>query len=403
MIDYYKDLEEIIKIRLPMSRDLAIALGLPTEKTIVIPPHIRYHGDHFDGTIEAVFTYIKNQLNDKGWDQYILFDLRDESFAVGYMRIIDAVIKPLVIDYLFPHGNIKFVVASASVAYNRKVYYKYCAQTNYLPLQVYTVNTFEAGQAAEHNQVEIFHSPEPYRKKKLLCMNKATRTHRMVLISEIMNRGLRDQTYLSFVMPKNDVITGLSGVGFFFPNLYDKVCFGINQLLDELPLNLTLEQDISNMHRLNQSDLQLFKDSLFSLVNETLFHHSVDYLTPYDLSLPVHNETIGRIHCYPSTFHTEKTWKTIRAKHPFVLASVPYTLQGLRELGYKTFHPYINETYDTIEDDETRLMAIADEVERLCKMSDDETRDWLSNVQPICKFNYDLLRKRKKMEFKRLD
>lgn len=186
----------------------------------------------------------------------------------------------------------------------------------------------------------------------------------------------------------------------FFPNLEERVTRGINSIADEFPLNLTLNSNIDNMHILNESDLALYKNSLFSLVNETLFHHNVDYVSEFS-SRGGLNDIPGRIHCYPSTFHTEKTWKTIRAKHPFIITSVPYVLQGLRELGYKTFHPYIDESYDTIEDDETRVMAIMDEVERLCNMTDDETREWLANVQPICDFNYKLLRT-KKLEFRRL-
>ena len=37
----------------------------------------------------------------------------------------------------------------------------------------------------------------------------------------------------------------------------------------------------------------------------------------------------------------------------------PGLLKYLRSTGYKTFHPYIDETYDTIDDDEIRYQFVA--------------------------------------------
>ena len=400
-MDYYEDIIQQVENRDQWAnRELAIGLNIPRDKLIIIPPHIPYFGEHFEGTIAATQKYVKEQLDTRGWNKFIVFDLRDESFATGYMRVIDEVIKPLIIDWNFPIHNIIYVNGAANVSYNRKVYFKYCAIMNYLPVPLWFTNTFEASPAKEKNQIEVFHSTEPYRRKKILCLNMQPRAHRLVTVSEIVNCGLRDKTYLSFVKPQEHILSNLYEIKIFFPNLEERVTRGINSIKDEFPLNLTLNDNSDNMHILNESDLELYKNSLFSLVNETLFHHNVDYVSEFS-PLGGLNDIPGRIHCYPSTFHTEKTWKTIRAKHPFIITSVPYTLQGLRELGYKTFHPYIDESYDTIEDDETRLTAIMDEVERLCNMSDDETREWLANVQPICDFNYKLLRT-KKLEFKRL-
>ena len=400
-MDYYEDIIQQVEQRDQWAnRELAIGLNIPRDKLIIIPPHIPYFGEHFEGTIAATQKYVKEQLDTRGWNKFIVFDLRDESFATGYMRVIDEVVKPLIIDWNFPIHNIIYVNGAANVSYNRKVYFKYCAIMNYLPVPLCFTNTFEQSPAKEKNQIEVFHSTEPYRRKKILCLNMQPRAHRLVTVSEIVNRGLRDITYLSFVKSQEHILSNLYEMKVFFPNLEERVTRGINSIADEFPLNLTLNSNIDNMHILNESDLALYKNSLFSLVNETLFHHNVDYVSEFS-PLDGLNDIPGRIHCYPSTFHTEKTWKTIRAKHPFIITSVPYTLQGLRELGYKTFHPYIDESYDTIEDDETRVMAIMDEVERLCNMSDDETREWLANVQPICDFNYKLLRT-KKLEFNRL-
>jgi hypothetical protein len=42
-------------------------------------------------------------------------------------------------------------------------------------------------------------------------------------------------------------------------------------------------------------------------------------------------------------------------------------LRSLRDRGYKTFSPFIDESYDEIENDKLRLQAVAEEVNRLSK------------------------------------
>jgi hypothetical protein len=60
-------------------------------------------------------------------------------------------------------------------------------------------------------------------------------------------------------------------------------------------------------------------------------------------------------------------------------------------MGYQTFHPYINETYDTIIDDEERLEAIYKETERLCTFTDEQWLQWQLNIKPIVEHNYTVL------------
>jgi len=85
---------------------------------------------------------------------------------------------------------------------------------------------------------------------------------------------------------------------------------------------------------------------------------------------------------------TEKTHKFHLAKMPFVLAAMPGSLKVLRDMGYKTFSPYINEAYDMIENDEDRAVAIATEIERLCRMSDEWWLETLTELKPRLEHNF---------------
>ena len=50
---------------------------------------------------------------------------------------------------------------------------------------------------------------------------------------------------------------------------------------------------------------------------------------------------------YP--FITEKTYRNIKYKKPFIIMGQHISLASLHKLGYKTFHPLIDESYDSYE------------------------------------------------------
>ena len=53
-----------------------------------------------------------------------------------------------------------------------------------------------------------------------------------------------------------------------------------------------------------------------------------------------------------------------------------FFLAKLREIGYKTFSPWINESYDEEVDNDKRFFMILDEIKRLCSMSKEEIHKW---------------------------
>lgn len=85
---------------------------------------------------------------------------------------------------------------------------------------------------------------------------------------------------------------------------------------------------------------------------------------------------------------TEKTLWAIVSLQPFILAGSPNTLQYLRDLGFQTFSPYINESYDSVVDPHLRLELILSEIDRLCAMSVDEIHQLYSELWPRLLHNY---------------
>jgi uncharacterized protein YPO0396 len=90
---------------------------------------------------------------------------------------------------------------------------------------------------------------------------------------------------------------------------------------------------------------------------------------------------------FPGVFFSEKIYKCLALNHPFVLVSTCGSLRELKKRGYKTFAPYINESYDDIVDDDERLDAIVSEINRLCSMTEQELVQFTHDIKEIVEHN----------------
>ena len=62
-------------------------------------------------------------------------------------------------------------------------------------------------------------------------------------------------------------------------------------------------------------------------------------------------------------------------------------MRELRKKGFKTFSPFIDETYDTVRKAEDRCELIMGEIVRLTNLSDSEKLEWMENIKPIIEYN----------------
>ena len=86
-------------------------------------------------------------------------------------------------------------------------------------------------------------------------------------------------------------------------------------------------------------------------------------------------------------YFSEKIWKPMVNFLPFVLSSNKGCLKLLRDLGFKTFHPFIDESYDDVVDDIERLKMVYNEVYKLCNMSIEELHKWYWSLEDILEYN----------------
>jgi hypothetical protein len=85
---------------------------------------------------------------------------------------------------------------------------------------------------------------------------------------------------------------------------------------------------------------------------------------------------------------TEKSFKPIVAKRPFMLVAAPGNLAYLKSYGFKTFDRWIDESYDLETDPYLRIEKITTELKKLCSMSKQELNQMHLEMQEILEFNF---------------
>lgn len=102
-------------------------------------------------------------------------------------------------------------------------------------------------------------------------------------------------------------------------------------------------------------------------------------------------------------FITEKIDRCFAQYTPFIVASTPHYLKYIKDLGFKTFDYWWDESYDSIEDDIERLDAIKSTIDSVSKWPLDKCRKVYYEMEGILKHNHRLFLKaknyRKKKDF----
>ena len=128
--------------------------------------------------------------------------------------------------------------------------------------------------------------------------------------------------------------------------------------------------------RQDHPDVELYESSHLFVVTETGFQ------TGERLTDSVSEDT---------HFLTEKTYRQIGLRMPIIVVGRPGIMAQLEKEGYKSYHPYIDQTYDTLENDGERMQAIVDELIRLSNFTEEQWKDWHEAVDKIADFNYNVL------------
>jgi hypothetical protein len=200
------------------------------------------------------------------------------------------------------------------------------------------------------------------RKSKFLFFNRRLRPQRMILLSLLGTSFIKNNN-VSFDIDL-----------FERDNDYD---FYQHHLEDETMAKDALESSLN----------------IFKLKKKTLDYEDIDSVWGFNFEnkepyLDSYIHICGETNFYEEgLYFSEKTWKPIGNLQPFIQVNKSGAIKELKKLGFKTFHPFINESYDDIEDDAKRILAISEEIQRLDTLSIEEIHNWYYSIKDILIYN----------------
>ena len=218
--------------------------------------------------------------------------------------------------------------------------------------------------------------PEFMPEKTFLCFNNIPRWHRTKLVTELIHNDLLKDGLVSL---RNNEPSHSDQLG-----LDKSHPDATNWLKNNLPLHINEGNErLRHIAFPDNNDTQLHMNTQLLIVTETIYQS--DNAEPRDSTSDYLRGGI---------FFTEKTYKPFWFKQAFMVVAVPGFLQYMKSLGWQTFSPWIDESYDNEPDDDKRMQLIINELKRLNSFTDDNWRQWRRGIAPVIEANAQRIRRK---------
>jgi len=194
--------------------------------------------------------------------------------------------------------------------------------------------------------------------KTYSCLNKRLRGHRVLFFTELYKHGLLDCGLVSM----NDYNQQYVCIdGYVVPSTI------LGEARQVLPLRIYEEDNTTHADNFYIRRIldKVYLDSWVGVVTEPQFADEER-----------------------SVFCSEKIFKSIACMHPFIILGGKGSLNRLRELGYKTFDGFIDESYDQL-DSLKRIDAIIQSIKKIDSI--ENKQQWFEGMKDILLHNYNLL------------
>lgn len=213
------------------------------------------------------------------------------------------------------------------------------------------------------------------RGRRFASFNGRLRPLRSHLVLWLAANGWLDEGYVSLLgygVPAAETADQIAAWSRKYPEA-DAIAGALPGLLDRMPLTIDFDRAQAETDGAYKRVLpwtspapEPYDDSWFSIVVDTV--QSDDAL-----------------------FVTEKPFKSFLNFHPFVYFGNPGALAEMRRMGFETFHPFIDESYDEVRPAARRTQMAMDEVRRLMEMPVAELRDIYESLSDRLVRNHDRL------------
>ncbi len=266
-----------------------------------------------------------------------------------------------------PGGNIIFAINSFNA---EQVYDQWFPGPNKRfemhswPFVIANVSNHYNVFADQRMSLEKFESLQnTQRRKHFLFPVRRPRDHRVAMLFALASNGVLDKSDWSCLTPFDYEDRIVDEIEEKYEATYDRD--RIKQVCSQLPKTLATETDR------NYRDYGPWSDN-----NSLAYENSYFYIC---------TETFTE---GPFRSLTEKVFKPIVNFQPFFMVAYPGALALLRELGFKTFSAWIDESYDVEPDTTKRIAMIVKEIERLAAMDIKDLHDMYVSMKDVLVHNH---------------
>ena len=316
-----------------------------------------------------VYTFLKNNselINELSNGKCILMTFRTEGAVENYSNKTESMAihgnsgwVKFCDEYKIPYKNItcfgpEFHITDYNFDIDIRFFNKWAAS-------MFTISE-------KHSEILFKSSKIFLRPKYFYCVATSARKHRTELVMNLYKENLLDVGNITFFSEVFDDDKNhkefMSRVG--------------NEIKKLLPLG----KDIKNIDP--ENDLPYISPSYFN--NWVRVFNSYFYVVTGTLGQEDDKDKMIKYH-----WVEEKVWKAIVSFQPFIYFGNYKALEMLKTFGFKTFSPWIDESYENELTYEGRKKIIYGEIKRLCSMSREEIDKWYWEMEEILVHNHNRL------------
>jgi hypothetical protein len=228
--------------------------------------------------------------------------------------------------------------------------------------------------------------------RKFICMNWRYAPHRQLIASYLANYNDVYMTWYYRSDMGNVSIEPWYSIHNWLqknPDVFNKMITGFRDLNNRSPYCLDL--DIKEATAITHNYLKnMFPTGVIFDYKKQKYGDNKDRVKTYYNDVFCDVVTESRF-AQPTSNYSEKVYRPMFYLKPFIMVGPPHTLQYMKEQGFETFSEFWDESYDTMEDHESRLFAIFKLLDEINNKSIAELREMYAKMKPILEHNRNVL------------
>lgn len=260
------------------------------------------------------------------------------------------------------------IIYSSCCPNGKDIYNDFCKRNNLVPEMHCEFLPIYASNLKKETVQGKTYTPGP-REKDFLCFNRRYRDHRLLFGLLLHKYELLDHSYFSLAkyQPENtaDFRSTADAIN---KQQHNNILEITSESIYKFDYKLPLVLDTSDFNRLHPTAMT---DTITNLYNKSLVH------------------IISETNFYTNIIHqTEKTIKPIANMQPFIMLGSPNSLKSIKDMGFKTFSDFWDESYDLELDHTRRLLKIVELCKTISQWTPERKIEFTHQVKDIVEYNY---------------